>query len=205
MGSENTSPTGNLPMNEEKSGRHKLLLIMVITLSAALIAALALIVFMVLKPDGKLDNTHGSSNVSDTVAERAQEDKYLEIVELGLKIKLTETVDDLVYTIKTSSEGNQSASITRKSLIDKGECKSEGDSDSLGAVTYFKDPNARDYLTEYTNQQVFPGAVEINGLHYIIIPSMQDTCYDPRTASEDVRRLSSEGIDFLRNATIELR
>ena len=205
MEPENTLPANTPQSSSKETGRHRFLMVLIIILTVSLLAALTVILFLLLRSDDKVGTTDIPSNSSAAANESDREEKYLAITEFGLKIKLTETVDDLVYRTKTSSDGKQTASITRQSLIDKGECKAEGDSDSLGAVTYFEDPNARDYMDTHTNQQMFPEAIKANSRYYIIIPSVQDTCYDPRTAAEDVQRLSGEGVSFLRNAELQLQ
>jgi hypothetical protein len=202
----NEQPLGDTPspqtLFQPQPPKKKTPLILVICILVALLAAAG--VYMAVKIINKDDGGPDSSqNSSDGDGNTTPQSTYLGIPEFGIKLKQSDNVNDLTYTLLTTrSDGGQSAMITRKSLKDAGICQGSNADTSIVVVTYFEDPNIDTGEESKTFIEMYPDAVEVDGKYYYISPREGLTCYDSKTASQTIVQSATEAHDYLQQKNL---
>lgn len=133
--------------------------------------------------DNNKNKSNNTSSITNNSSQSSSNDNsssvdkkaYLEIPELGVKITLSEEIEDAYYVI-VKKDSRTTASISTKSLdnISKNCSASE---DYFGGIYYFTDPNAPDpYAGASTNAEAFPDALLISDKYIYLATNHQDSC-----------------------------
>lgn len=121
-------------------------------------------------------NSEGSETADDT------EDKYLEITEWGVKIKLTENITDVVYELR-SFDSFESVGLSTTRLGQASEFCSPSRTSS-GSIARVKDKNASaGFDDSQSYMERYPDGKEVNGYFYFF-SGPQATCSETETELE---------------------
>jgi len=121
------------------------------------------------------NTTNRQSNQENiTTATTTPQSTYLDIKELGIKIKLDDSIKDAIYVAGTSTDGSQFAYISTQTLTDKSNGSCNPAKGSFASIT--KTPDA---VRSVDNARVFK-----LGNNYIFITGPQAICSDDQTVQD---------------------
>lgn len=122
-----------------------------------------------------------SDTSSNSSAATHSSSEFMEVKEFGVKVRLSDPINDAYYVIKTSSDGKKYATISTRTLAKEYPgCAAESDGyggAQFGYINSFTDPNSPDpYSGAYTMKETFPDAVNVNGKYYYLATNHQAPC-----------------------------
>ena len=108
---------------------------------------------------------------------------YLEVKELGVKLKLTSDTKDLTYSVNKDGVAVLSSTSLAKEepkcaadYVDNSQYAIHG----VGSVSYFTDPNGTETGPGPSNKQNYPDSILLNGKYYYILTN-QSFCVNVGT------------------------
>ena len=152
------------------------------------------------------DTTQASTNSASNSSSDAG---YLNVTELGVKVKLNEDTKDLTYFVnKNDIEILSSKTLAEQEPLCAANHNNSSGVNGVGSISYFTDPNATDLSPSGTdkNSVVYPDAVKVNGKYYYITTN-QSGCVNNGThnnPSDAAYQTESKLVKALRNGKVTL-
>ena len=139
---------------------------------------------------------------SQTSATPAQADTYLHIKELGIKIKLSDDIKDVVYKAGTGSDGGQFAQISTQSLTDQSNGACGVDAAPFGTIT--KASGSPEHVFGGTSRTVDNKTTFKFGTDtYVFLSGPQAACSDSATLQYPLGQRKSEFFDAFKTVQLD--